>query len=83
MLPTGSGKKKQIHVIFIADAPPQQPLVLQSQVQLDEAVHAAASAFDYEFDGAAAFELYPIPMDRLQVGWRVGAIVGPSGSGKS
>jgi hypothetical protein len=57
--------------------------VLQSQVQLDEAVRAAASAFDYEFDGAAAFELYPIPMDRLQVGWRVGAIVGPSGSGKS
>ena len=77
------GARGRDALIFIGDAPPQRPLVLQSQVQLDEAVRAAASAFDYEFDGRAAFELYPIPMDRLQVGWRVGAIVGPSGSGKS
>lgn len=58
----------------------QEPVV--SHVQVDEFTKHASAAFDYEFDGTISFEPWAVPQD-LPETFTIGAIVGPSGTGKS
>ena len=61
--------------------PQDNKTVLSVTVEMDAAVQAACSAFDYEFDGTSRASLWSMPKVPLQFG--IGLIVGPSGSGKS
>ena len=58
-----------------------QQRTLRSTVAVDAAVRAASNAFEYTFDGTLAFEEPSLP--KLPPEWRVGLLVGKSGSGKS
>ena len=58
-----------------------QQHTLRSAVAVDAAVRAASNAFEYSFDGTSAFEEPSLP--KLPPEWRVGLLVGKSGSGKS
>lgn len=60
-----------------ADASP----IFQSQVEVDDVVRQLSLSFDYEFDGLSTFS--PPPLPPVPSGFRIGLIVGPSGSGKS
>ena len=58
-----------------------KPDPLTISVAIDEATTRSSEAFDYEFDGMSVFQppaIPPIPHD-----FRVGLLVGPSGSGDS
>lgn len=56
-------------------------MALRTCVKLDEITQAISRSFDYEFDGVSTFN--PPTMPPVPDGFRIGLIVGPSGSGKS
>lgn len=58
------------------------PPKVTSTVQRDQFTEYAAKAFDYEFDGTIEFQPHRLPQD-IPEDFAIGAIVGPSGSGKS
>ena len=53
----------------------------KSEVVLDNFTKAASLAFDYEFNGISVFEGWNKP--EVLDDFKIGLIVGPSGSGKS
>ena len=55
--------------------------LLTSRVLPDEITNDLSKAFDYTFDGETTFSVPLLPP--LPALWRIGLIVGPSGSGKS
>ncbi len=58
------------------------PEPVTSSVRIDEYTRYAAAAFDYEFDGTVSFQPWAVPSE-IPDGFTIGAVVGPSGSGKS
>lgn len=57
-----------------------KPKTIRSTVEMDDTTRSVSSAFDYDFKGESIFE---IPEIRLPDDFCLGAIIGPSGSGKS
>jgi len=62
--------------------------ILEVSVTIDDACHEAADAFDYEFTGRTEQRIFNLDLEKLgesELGyrWKLGTIVGPSGTGKS
>eukprot|EP00928_Gymnodinium_smaydae_P056679 TRINITY_DN40011_c0_g1_i1.p1 TRINITY_DN40011_c0_g1~~TRINITY_DN40011_c0_g1_i1.p1 ORF type:complete len:864 (+),score=122.17 TRINITY_DN40011_c0_g1_i1:150-2594(+) len=65
-----------------------RPKILKVHVKVDDECHKAADAFDYEFSGETEQRIFEIDIGTLHKNastnvWSLGAIVGPSGTGKS
>ena len=56
---------------------------LTCKVVGDNAVESAAAAFEYEFDGICQTEVPRIPVSSLPFDFKIGILIGPSGTGKS
>jgi len=69
--------------VICMDASTRSARVLSSTVHIDDAVQASAAAFDFDFKGKSSFEVFPIDEMDLPSQWCLGAIIGPSGTGKS
>lgn len=63
-------------------AEPAHTVELSTTVEVDDFTDYAAKAFDYPFTGTTTFKPWAVPSD-LPTTFGIGAIVGPSGSGKS
>jgi len=59
-----------------------RPRELQCSVLLDEALTEALNAFDFDFNGTSTSRVWRLQVDRLPP-WKLGAVLGPSGTGKS
>ena len=70
--------KSTAYSVFGASA----PRLLRASVQCDAATDAISSAFQYTFSGECEPFVEP-SLPRLREGWRLGLLVGPSGTGKS
>jgi len=56
---------------------------LEIVVQVDDRTVAAGNAFEYNFDGVARCEIPVLSREKLPADWLIGAVVGPSGTGKT
>lgn len=63
-------------------SPPKHGDPLSVTVELDEFTAHASQAFDYSFTGTSTFTPWAMPTG-LPLSFGIGAIIGPSGSGKS
>eukprot|EP00435_Cladocopium_sp_Y103_P045364 s1251_g13.t1 len=59
-----------------------RPRELNCSVLVDEALAEALNAFDFDFDGTSTSRVWRLQADRLPP-WKLGAVLGPSGTGKS
>lgn len=56
---------------------------LEVTVETDERVTDAANAFEVDFDGVARCLIPVLPREEIPIDWKIGVIVGPSGTGKT